>query len=389
MEVRLLGLTPRFDLLPFAAPLKIGSGLITGATRLTVTAAVESRDGRRGEGEGAILLSHVWAWPGPGDPAAKDAAMRAASGQVIDLLLADGGWRTPLDWYAIAAGARGGLGIPHLAAAVALSPVDAAIHDGAGKAAGRSSYDLLPDSIRRHLRAAPLPAVPVMHTVGLADSDDSIRTAIRREGIRGFKVKLCGDPAADAARTAQVFALAGREAFLSADGNESYPGPEEVAEYLRRLPPDVFSALAFVEQPVARTSQADMSGPARLKPILADEGWAVPADLPPLLERGWSGAVLKTCKGHSAALIALAMLAAAGRPYAIQDLTNPGIALLHSLGLAARCHPLAGLEANARQYLPEHHPPAFPVREGVISTAGLGPTGLGHHHEGSIPVEKE
>jgi L-alanine-DL-glutamate epimerase-like enolase superfamily enzyme len=382
MRVGLLSLEPAFELLPFASPLKIGSGLITTATCLTVHAAVQTEDGHRGEGQGAILLSHVWAWPGPGAPAEKDEAMRQAARRYLSLLLKDRAFRSPVDWYLAHEADIAAPGLPLLASAVAASPVDAAIHDAAGKALGCSSYDLLPDWMARCLLPGPAPGVPVMHTVGLADSLQSLAAAVAREGIYGFKVKLSGHPATDADRTTAVFdtvsRAAGRPVFLSSDGNESYRTPAEVEEYLSLLPERAERALLFVEQPISRSSPYDMGGPARRKPMLADEGWATPADLRRLLALGWSGAVLKTCKGHTSTLVSLSLLEAEGRPYAVQDLTNPGIALTHSLGLAARCRPLGGLEANARQYLPEHHPAAFPVRDGVIATTALRPAGLGY-----------
>ncbi len=377
VEVRLLDLSPSYAMLPFVAPLKIGSGVIRSAACLTVTARVQTRDGREGTGRGAILLSHVWAWPGPGEPAEKELAMQRSAEEHLGRLLADGGYRTPLQWYTSVPPPTG---VPPLAAAVAASPADAAIHDALGKAVGACSYDLLPAHITRHLQPRA-PHVSVMHTVGLLDPLESLSAPILTEGIRGFKIKLGGDPAADAARTTDVFryatALSG-PVVLSVDGNESYAGANAVTEYLHRLPADVLDAVAFVEQPVPRHSRESMAGPASLKPVLADEGWSRPEELDVLLDLGWSGAVLKTCKGHSASLLAMARLVEKGCPYAIQDLTNPGIALLHSLGLAARCSPLGGLEANARQYLPAHHPPGFPVQDGKLTASNLGPVGLGY-----------
>jgi hypothetical protein len=69
----------------------------------------------------------------------------------------------------------------------------------------------------------------------------------------------------------------------------------------------------------------------------------------------------------------------------VQDLTNPGLSLVHSAGLAARVPTLMGFEYNARQYLPfsqeaaqAAHPDLFTVRRGKVSLASLSPTGLGY-----------
>ena len=69
----------------------------------------------------------------------------------------------------------------------------------------------------------------------------------------------------------------------------------------------------------------------------------------------------------------------------VQDLTNPGLSLIHSAGLAARIDTLLGFEYNSRQYLPHaapelraKHPDLFTVRGGRIRTGSLSPTGLGY-----------
>ncbi len=45
--------------------------------------------------------------------------------------------------------------------------------------------------------AVPSPRIAVRYTVGMLDSIDSIREAMR-DDYRYFKLKLCGDPAKDA-----------------------------------------------------------------------------------------------------------------------------------------------------------------------------------------------
>ncbi|MGN6505286.1 MAG: hypothetical protein ACTHM6_06955, partial [Tepidisphaeraceae bacterium] len=69
----------------------------------------------------------------------------------------------------------------------------------------------------------------------------------------------------------------------------------------------------------------------------------------------------------------------------VADLTNPGSALLQSVGLAARLPTVAGLEANCRQYFPaavaaaaEKYPSAVRVHEGAVSSDSIGGIGLGY-----------
>jgi hypothetical protein len=73
--------------------------------------------------------------------------------------------------------------------------------------------------------------------------------------------------------------------------------------------------------------------------------------------------------------------------YTVQDLTNPGLALVHSAGLAARSFPVRGVEYNARQYIPwaaqkvqRAHETLFRVRGGRIRTESLRSIGLGYSH---------
>jgi hypothetical protein len=93
---------------------------------------------------------------------------------------------------------------------------------------------------------------------------------------------------------------------------------------------------------------------------------------------------LKSCKCLSADLLFLAMAELAGIPYAVQDLTNPSIALLESVGLAARIHTIRGVEANSRQFAPAAneavarvHPGICDIRDGRAHTGSLRGTGLG------------
>ena len=73
-----------------------------------------------------------------------------------------------------------------------------------------------------------------------------------------------------------------------------------------------------------------------------------------------------------------------GIPYSIQDLTCPALALLQSVGMAARLSPMMGVEANSHQFYPAFsepeakvHPGIFARRNGILDTSSLQGPGLG------------
>jgi len=145
---------------------------------------------------------------------------------------------------------------------------------------------------------------------------------------------------------------------LSLDSNEGNKDAAEVEEYLltlREQRPDVFQALEYLEQPTGRditVHQHNWQAVSKLKPVLLDEGLTDLALLPLAKEQGWSGLALKTCKGHSFTLIAAAWAREQGIPLAMQDLTNPGYAAIHSWLMAAHLGTFNGVELNSPQYTP-------------------------------------
>ena len=434
MKVR--SLAASYQQLPFRTPLVFATGEVRTHTLATVRAEVEG-EGRRAVGWGSILLGTTWAWPGPLPHEQRDRALRAvleglcrrlegAQGHPVDLWWE---WKAELGALGMQAGRQAATGpVPILAALVAASPVDAALHDACGRLHGVDAYTacgpgflghdlsgwLGPDFRGRHLTDYLLPVcqprLPAVHLVGGADKlrqaeltpqdpQDGLPVSldqwIARDGVWALKVKLKGtDPDWDLARLLAVVAVvqeSGADYALSLDTNEMCPDPAVMVELLARFQaasPRGYERLRYLEQPTARDLAAhrhDLRPLAALKPVLADEGVTDLESFALARELGWSGLALKTCKGHSAALVYLALLEQAGLPYSVQDLTNPGLAFAHSAGLAARCRPLLGVEYNARQYLPTacpqvqaRYPALFTVRQGCIGTTELGPVGLGY-----------
>ena len=80
---------------------------------------------------------------------------------------------------------------------------------------------------------------------------------------------------------------------------------------------------------------------------------------------GWSGLALKTCKGHSFVLVAAAWARQHGMLLSMQDLTNPGLAAIHSALFAARMPTLNGIELNSPQFTPAANAEWLPRLSGL------------------------
>jgi hypothetical protein len=108
--------------------------------------------------------------------------------------------------------------------------------------------------------------------------------------------------------------------------------------------------------------------------VLLDESLDTLDLLPQMAAQGWTGLAIKTCKGHSTALIAYCWAREHGHYITLQDLTNPGRALVHSANLCAHLAlSIDSFECNSRQYMPHArpaeqaaHPAYFRAVEGAL-----------------------
>lgn len=425
------------------AALKFGGRVAGKVTLAHVRVRVENRRGVVADGWGAILLSHYWAFPTTAiDQDTKDDLMRRVTQAYCQRLRDLNTYAHPVDLFLSFQPEMQPINericrelnlpetMPYLGALVCASPMDAALHDAFGMVNGVSSYDALgpewiahdlspvlgPDFRGRYLseflQSKLKPELAVWHVVGgldwfresdvPADAPDtglprSLETWIAQDGVYCFKGKPSGtDLAADCEMVSSIYYVARERLkpnslFISLDANEQCDSPTYMIELLHQLradEPKAFEAILYLEQPVARDLERDrhdMHELAALKPVILDESLTTLSDVDLALELGWSGIALKTCKCHTLSLLMLARAELTGIPYTVQDLTNPGIALLHSVGLAARTNPLLGIEANARQYYPDIsvpeavvHPNIARVRNGEMRTESLQGPGLGY-----------
>jgi L-alanine-DL-glutamate epimerase-like enolase superfamily enzyme len=225
--------------------------------------------------------------------------------------------------------------------------------------------------------------------------DDGVAPWVRERGYHAFKVKILGkDNADDARRTADVYqavrALGVDRPRLTVDSNEANANSDSVLDYLERLrsiDAEAFAALEYLEQPTARDIVAnpnDWREVTRLKPVLLDEGLTSFDILPIARDQGWSGLALKTCKGHSFALLVAAWAHELGMTIALQDLTNPGLSAIHAALFAAHVPTVNGVELNSPQDTPAANAEWLPrlnsvldPRNGSHTLPNATPPGLG------------
>jgi len=429
----------------YRAPYKFGGRVVDRVTLLNVRCRVETRGGKSAWGFGSMTMGNMWSFPSP--TMSYDttlAAMKDLAERVSRLTARCGETGHPLDLslvlepeYLRAAALVSrertlDQPIPKLCTLVVASPFDAAVHDAFGKLHGRSVYacygpDLLRHDLSRYLGpefrgdrlhafllAQPPERIPLFHSVGGLDPleaadvqrpvgdglPETLPEWIDYNGIVRIKIKLSGeDLRADVDRTLRIDRIAAQAQARRGvqdwkyclDFNERCPSVAYVLDFLRQVregTPDGFARILYVEQPTARDLAADranvMHEAARLRPVVIDESLTDLESLRLAREMGYNGVALKACKGQSQAML----MAAAARKYGmfvcVQDLTCPGASLIHSVGISAHVPAVAGIEANAREYVPaanaaweDRFPGIFKVRDGHVRPAGILGPGLG------------
>jgi len=444
-DIRILEVGHAFEDFQYRAPYQFGGRSVDRVTLLNVTCRVRTNGGREGSGFGSMTLGNAWAFPAASQDEGLG-AMRALADQLRDVTAACTDKGHPIDLFRIlepeylrtaAAVSRTRslpTPIPKLCTLVVASAFDAAIHDAYGKAFGRSVYetygpefvshdlslDLGPsfkgEYLDKYVPSAPRARMPVFHSVGASDPldaadmqgrtriDDGLPNTLEewipRDGLIRFKIKLNGgNLQADFDRVVRIDRIVNRAQAArrvegwqySLDFNEGCPNVEYLLEFLRRLheaTPTGFDRILYIEQPTARDLAKDranvMHQAARLRPVVIDESLT---DLDALLlarEMGYTGVALKACKGQSQAMLMAAAAQKFGMFLCVQDLTCPGASLIHSAGIAARVPGNAGIEANARQFVPaanraweDRFPGLFTIHDGMMATGQLTGPGLG------------
>jgi L-alanine-DL-glutamate epimerase-like enolase superfamily enzyme len=368
-------------------PLVLSTGTIEELIEARATVTIETVAGKRAEGRGSIYLSDLWAWPDlqysherrVHELLALTSKIATGCGEI-----AFGETLHPLElglrlhhWAVKELAAE--IPMPAMARAMCASPFDAAIHDATGIALGRSSFDLFDENV-------PIPSAddyfphggvieaicrvirPMRKNLSawlvVSKSDllpEMISNAYAKSGYRCFKLKITGRDnyedvrlTIDVHRAAQCIGV--EKPTIVIDSNEANPDAASVLDYLERLESldcEAYRALAYIEQPTARdiaNAPFDWRPVAERKPVLLDEGLSDLSVLAVARQQGWSGFALKTCKGHSMLLVAAAWAHSHRMQLSLQDLTNPGLALIHSALVGAHLPTLNGAELNSPQF---------------------------------------
>ena len=442
VELYLLPVTTR-------VPLKFGVETLTSVTCARARIEVVGRDGRRADGWGETPLSVQWAWPSDLSYAERHESMIEFCRRLAEAWSQWEPWGHPIEIGMDFQNQMLGrlvpefnqprppaAHLPHLAALICCSPFDIALHDAYGQLHEQPTYRTYTREFMNcdlaafltpaddsdvafqnqypadYLSPTPCESLPVWHLVGGLDPlDDNELTGrqpdddypvvlgdwIDRDGLTCLKVKLRGDdPDWDYRRLARVghIGLTKGVKWLSADFNCTVREPEYVNEILERLAafePAVYEMILYVEQPFPydlERHQIDVHSVAARKPLFMDESahdWRVVR-----LGRslGWNGVALKTCKTQSGALLSLCWARAHGMSLMVQDLTNPMLAQIPHVLLAAHADTIMGVESNAMQFYPDAsalearvHAGLYQRRGGMLDLSTVQGPGFGYRIE--------
>jgi L-alanine-DL-glutamate epimerase-like enolase superfamily enzyme len=428
-------------------PLKFGPETLTHVTCARVRVGVTDRQGRQAHGWGETPLSVQWVWPSQLSYHERHEALKQFTIQLAHAWREAELWGHPLEiGHAFQKGALKGLleqfnrergetnePMPWLAALVCCSAFDIALHDAYGNLHNTPVYGiyappymntdlsfyLTPASNseigfegrypEEFLASRPPRQLAAWHLVGGLDPLDESELSgeepddgypilltdwIARDGLKCLKIKLRGNDAAwDYQRLVKIgqIAIAGGVDWLTSDFNCTVTDPTYVNMILDRLViehPLIYGMILYVEQPFPydlEHNRIDVHSVSARKPLFMDESahdWEIVR-----LGRslGWTGVALKTCKTQTGAILSLCWAKAHGMTLMVQDLTNPMLAQIPHVLLAAHAGTIMGVETNAMQFYPDAslaeeavHPGLYRRRDGQLDLSSITGAGFGY-----------
>ncbi|MDB5657204.1 MAG: hypothetical protein JWQ94_4817 [Tardiphaga sp.] len=359
----------------FVRPFRFGAVTVNAAPQAFVRVEIELEGKGTFAGASAELMVPKWFDKRPHlDIDGTVDELRQSLSIARALYLAHSGFHSAFDFHAACiqdqAEACAAADIPPLAAAFGPAEIDKAICDAllraldldffAGMAANVAGLDarLAPDIFGHDVTTflagrVRLPRVALRHTVGLDDTIDGqggVADRHENSGSRYFKLKLNGDPEADAARLTRIggaLATLPYDYQVTLDANEQYADLKALGALVDRLDHDtalrpIAAKLLYIEQPMPRdTTRASPLGALSSRNFIideADDSWNA---FPAAKALGYRGISSKSCKGFYKSIVnatRAAKWSADGTSYFItgEDLTcQAGLAVQQDLALGA------------------------------------------------------
>ncbi len=427
MDIKPAGVDLHFIDVQTRVPLKFGPETLTSVVCARVRMTVVNRQGQKAHGWGETPLSVQWVWPSSLGYAERSEALQDLCRTLVEAWAGFDDWGHPIELGSrFVESVLPGLvrqlnsrrgpereAMPWLAALVCCSAFDIALHDAYGQILERDVYSTYTAEFMNmdlaaflqpaqaadvsfkgrypadFLRFPPEQRMPAWHLVGGKDlleeskltgsePDDGYPVLlddwIKRDGLKCLKVKLCGnDSAWDYKRLVKVgqIALANDVLWLTSDFNCTVTDPGYVNDILDRLTveyPRISQMVLYVEQPFPYDLEAnriDVHSVSARKPLFMDESahdWKL---IRLGRQLGWTGVALKTCKTQTGALLSLCWAKAHGMTLMVQDLSNPMLAQIPHVRLAAHAGTIMGVETNSMQFYPAASAPEEAVHPGI------------------------
>ncbi len=429
---------------PMRVPLRFGTETLTEVTVARVKVELKDENGVVQLGWGETPLSVGWVWPSKLDYKGREDAFKGFCEVLCDDLVKWDSFSHPfeashsfiknrMDELVESFDTNLGENLPHLASLVSFSAFDIALHDAFSRLKKCSVFETLNETYMEkdlsyyltsdnghdfkgeypndYLTKAPK-KMKVWHLVGgldLLTSEDltgdepndghpvTLEDWIVKDGLKCLKIKLKGNlPDWDLDRIIKIGEIGLKHGveWLSTDFNCVVKDPEYVNEILDRLcelNPRVYGMLLYVEQPFPydiKKNEIDVHSCSARKPLFMDESAHDWTYVRMGYRLGWTGVALKTCKTFTGAILSLCWAKVHGMTLMVQDLTNPMLAQIPHVQLAAHAGTIMGVESNGMQFYPEVssperelHPGLYSRRNGILDLSTLSGEGFGYREE--------
>jgi len=359
----------------FARPFRFGAVVINATPQAFVRVEIEVEGKGTATGASAEFLVPKWFDKRPHlEPDETVWELRRSLVIARELYLSHSGFETAFGLHAACIAAQveacAKEDIPPLAAAYGPAEIDKAILDALLRSTGanffdgmaeniagidaRLSPDLRNDDVTQFLAGRQrLERVAIRHTVGLDDQvegEGGVGDKKENAGARYFKLKLNGNPEADAARLVRIgteLSTLPHDYSVTLDANEQYADLAALGALVDRLDRDgalkpIASKLLYIEQPMPRdiTRQSPLGALAG-RDFIIDEADDSYDAFPAARALGYRGISSKSCKGIYKSVVNAARAAkwsTAGGKFFVsgEDLTcQAGLCVQQDLALGA------------------------------------------------------